>query len=368
MTKYEILEYCLIPPPYGGATIHVKRLIEKLREEGHSVGGFYSQKNKENKLLADSSLFYQESHCSSSNKILRAFHHINRGFDHIGIVRNFKVVHYHGLENLELIWIFHKILKKKVLMTVHSSMIENFYRNTSRINRFFLKRLAASDIQWIAVSEEAKLAMQRLPFNFKNEIKVIPAYIPRETGINIPLSESMSRYISLHSKNLTFYAHSFMLNDGVDVYGFEAALRLYSELVKEYGEELGMVLCISDVSESDKMSRLHQLAREYGVDDKIYWQEGPIDNMYALWGHTDVYVRPTSTDGDSIAIREVLEAGRMVVASDVCDRPPGVINYRFGEEEDLIAKVKDALATPRKKKVLNWQPYEEVRGIIESML
>lgn len=368
MSKYEILEYCLIPPPYGGVTIHVKRLVEKLRADGHSVGGFYFQKNKENKLLAETSLFYQDSCCASSNKILRALHHIKRGLAHIGIVRDFKMVHYHGLENLELIWIYHKIIKKKLLMTVHSSMVENFFRNTSFINRYFLKKLASSDVQWIAVSEEAKLAMQRLPFNFRNKIKVIPAYIPRETAITGPLTESMSRYISTHSKVITFYAHSFMLNDGEDVYGFEAALRLYSELVKETDDAIGMIFCISDVSETDKMTRLHHLAHNYGVDDKIYWQEGPIDNMYTLWNHTHVYVRPTSTDGDSIAIREVLEAGRMVVASDVCVRPSGVINYRFGDEEDLIAKVKDALSTPRKERILNWKPYDKVREVIESML
>lgn len=368
MAEYDVLEYCLIPPPYGGATIHVKRLVDKLKDDGMSVGGFYSKITAENKSLAELPSFYEDKYNNTSNKFKRALAHIKRSFKHLSIARRFKVIHYHGLENLEFIWAVRRLLNKKVVITVHSAMIGSFYNATSRINRFFLKKLADSDVQWIAVSPQAKDEMEKLPFSFRKEIKIIPAYIPQENSNSAPLSESMQQYVAGHSKIITFYAHSFMVHNRTDVYGFEAAMKLFSVLLNEYDENLGMVLCISDISEPEKISRLHQRANELGVDNKIYWQEGPIDNMKTLWEHTDVYVRPTSTDGDSVAVREVLESGGMVVASDVCERPTEAAVYRYGDEKDLIVKVKDALDSPRKEKVLNWQPYEEVREVIESML
>ena len=41
--KYDIKEICTIPPPYGGVSVYVKRLIEQLQKDGFSVGGYYSE-------------------------------------------------------------------------------------------------------------------------------------------------------------------------------------------------------------------------------------------------------------------------------------------------------------------------------------
>jgi len=40
---------------------------------------------------------------------------------------------------------------------------------------------------------------------------------------------------------------------------------------------------------------------------------------------TAVYLRPTLTDGDAVSIREALDAGVPVVASNVVRRPRGVV-------------------------------------------
>ena len=57
----------------------------------------------------------------------------------------------------------------------------------------------------------------------------------------------------------------------------------------------------------------------------------------------DLMVRPSTTDGDSVAVREALWCGVPVVASDCVRRPPGVIVHRTGDAEDLRAKVSYAL-------------------------
>ena len=41
----------------------------------------------------------------------------------------------------------------------------------------------------------------------------------------------------------------------------------------------------------------------------------------ALWQMSDIYLRPTNTDGNSISILEALSVGSSVVASDCVERP-----------------------------------------------
>lgn len=336
MKNKSIMEFCLIPPPFGGATVFVKRLSDKLQKDGFLVGGYYNADCNDIS-IKQSSFYYRVQTTDSKYKIVRGFCQITRMIKQAVQMRNFDIIHYHGLENLKFIWFLHQYMKKKIVITVHSAMIESFYRRTDRVNRSYMYKLAKSDVQWIAVSNQARECMLRLPLKFKKDIPVIPAYIPIEKNSSKPLSKELIDYINSHNKIISFYARSFMLNDGVDVYGFTDALKLYYSLLKT-GVNIGMVFCLSEDKDTDKIESLYSAAKELGVDDKIFWQIGAIDNIEELWKVTDVYVRPTSTDGDSVAVREVLDSGAQVVASDVCERPEGVITYKHENPGDFLLK------------------------------
>lgn len=363
---YDIIEFCPVPPPYGGATVFVKRLSEQLSADGYVVGGYYTSQCKEQKIL-DSNLYYLSNICHSKNLCVRALSHAVRLLKNIREIEPFKIVHYHGLENLKLIWFLYKYRNKKIVITVHSSMIESFYRRTTKINKYYMRKLAESDVHWIAVSQQTKECMLRLPFEFRNEILVIAAYVPIK-NISQPLSKDMHNYLLSHNKNIAFYARSFMLNDGVDVYGFIPTLEMYAELIKCLGEKIGLVFCLSEDKDKDKIFDLHKKAKLLGIDDKIFWQVGAIDNINSLWEKIDVYVRPTSTDGDSVAVREVLDLGVQVVASNVCLRPEGTILYDYGNNLDFVRKVMQSLTIGKQQACLNFDFYNKMLGVFNSIL
>ena len=75
---------------------------------------------------------------------------------------------------------------------------------------------------------------------------------------------------------------------------------------------------------------------------------GELSNEQALAviRSADVFVRPTSADGDSVSVREALALGVPVVATDAAVRPPGTIVCRAGCAEDLARKVEWALDSP----------------------
>lgn len=365
--KYDIKQLCPVPPPYGGVSVHVKRLTERLTREGLSVGAYYTPECTD-KIILQSELYDLMSWNHSANKVINVFRHIVRIWKRLNEVKPYRVVHSHSsLEDMLLLWIIKNFCGKSLVITVHNSMQEEFYRSTDRVNRFFMKRLAKQNIVWIAVSEQAKEEMLKLPLKFKTEIHVIPAYIPIEANLSIPLSSEMQSYIDSHSRNIVFYAHSFMLHDGVDVYGFDAVFGLYASLLVHF-KNVGLILCLSEKDDVQRIEELHKKAKELGIDEGIFWQIGAIDNMQTLWSQSDVYVRPTNTDGDSVAVREALDMGVKVVASDVCYRPEGVVTYEYGNASDLLEKVRDVLVSERGPICQNFTYYDKILNIYKDVL
>jgi glycosyltransferase involved in cell wall biosynthesis len=73
---------------------------------------------------------------------------------------------------------------------------------------------------------------------------------------------------------------------------------------------------------------------------------GELDHEHALGllSRCDVFIRPTTHDGDSISVREALALGVPCVASGVCARPEGTYLFRGGHAQDLALRVRQALA------------------------
>lgn len=357
---FDIKQICTIPPPYGGVTIYVDRLIRKLTSEGYTVGGYYSY-NCINEKVCNSIMFDEWKWMETSKFPFKIWKYIWE-------TRNYRVVHSHfSLEGMIYLWTLKTLCRKKIIVTVHNSMVSNYFQDTNIINRFFLKRMLKSDVEWITVSEEAREQMLQFPVKIKNVISVIPAYIPSVRSKSSPLSSDMLRYISEHKKNIVFYGHSFMLNRGVDVYGFETALMVYEYITKSH-TSVGLLICLAEDKDIEKIKQLHEIAKSLNIDDKIYWQIGAIDNMKELWRAIDIYFRPTSTDGDSVAVREVLEEGAIVVASDVVSRPDGVVIYSYGSVNDAVRKIEESFNKERRKATPNMRFYNQMKAIYDKIL
>ena len=355
---YDIKQFGVIPPPYGGVSVYVSRLIQKLREDGFVVGGYYSSDNNDNS-LKDDILFNEWTWMETSKYPIKIWKYLLE-------TRNYRIVHSHfGLEGMIYLWTLKTLLRKKIVITVHNTMVSNYFEKTNGINLFFLKKMLASNVEWIAVSEQGKQQMLELPITIKNEIHVIPPYIPDIE--KEPLSSRMQSYINSYDKTIAFYGHSFMMHNGEDVYGFRTALEVYAQLLND-DSKVGLIFCLADNREVIKIEKLHAYAKLLGVDDKIFWQIGAIKNIQALWRQVNVYFRPTSTDGDSLAVREALDAGANVVVSDVVNRPESVLTYKYGNVEDAVLKIKEALALKRTPHSPNKSYYMEMKNLYEKLL
>ena len=360
--KYDIKELCTLPPPYGGVTVYVKRLIGQLLKDGFTVGGYYS-KSCSDKEIINSPMFDKWTWMQTSLFPIKIWKYLLE-------TASYKIVHSHfSLEGMAYLWIMKTIGRKRIIVTVHNSMNANYYISTNKINRFFLdKMLQSPDVTWIAVSEQGKRQLNAFPVKPVTPVYVIPAYIPVQNTDYVPLCDKMQQYIRSHDKVIAFYGHSFMQNDGKDIYGFYTAIRVFAEIIGKTDFNVGLVLCIADGSDTENIALLREYAENLDVADKIFWQLGAIDNIRALWHETDVYIRPTSTDGDSVAVREVLDEGVTVIASDVCERPDGVITYKFGNDEELAKSILSNLTVPKKDTAPDFRYYEKMKNLYSRIL
>lgn len=70
----------------------------------------------------------------------------------------------------------------------------------------------------------------------------------------------------------------------------------------------------------------------------ITYIDRPVD-FIELLKKVDIYVRPTSNDGSSVAILEAISQGVKVLASDVVDRPDGIETYSYNNAENYREKL-----------------------------
>lgn len=363
MKHYCVKEYSVVPPPYGGVSVYLMRLIMRLNKEGISTGGYYSAGNNDEE-LKKSPLFDRFEWDTRMSRLRRFYLHIRRIWR---ASKEYKIIHFHGQEMLFLPALILIFGRSKIVVTVHNSMIVDFYYNTSFLNRWGFRYLARNDVQWIAVSEDARNELLKLPLSFKRKIVVIPAYVPDVSSFT-PLPNEMLSYCSNHEKVISFYGRSFMVYKGKDVYGFRDMIRAYSQLKNTSSFSVGLILCISETTDTESLNKLHEYASSYLVDKDIYWQLGGIKGIRAIWKASDVYVRPTFTDGDSVSVRDALAEGTSVVASDVCERPAGTILYKYGDDLDLVEMIRLSLLNNRKDPMNVNLFYNQIKDIYLELL
>jgi glycosyltransferase involved in cell wall biosynthesis len=79
----------------------------------------------------------------------------------------------------------------------------------------------------------------------------------------------------------------------------------------------------------------------------LLYGDMPHDVTLLAMTKSNVLLRTTQYDGDSIAIREALALGRPVIATDTGMRPDGVRLIPIGDVDALQAAIEDCLAEPQ---------------------
>jgi glycosyltransferase involved in cell wall biosynthesis len=68
-----------------------------------------------------------------------------------------------------------------------------------------------------------------------------------------------------------------------------------------------------------------------------------LEELYPVLIKSDIFVRPTNTDGNAVSIKEALWFGVPVLASDVVSRPTNTIIFKNRDIDDLAGHIEEVL-------------------------
>jgi len=128
------------------------------------------------------------------------------------------------------------------------------------------------------------------------------------------------------------------------IYGVDVLLRATVMLRQSFPEAGALVIAFKS-DNSAYNNEITHLVGSSNIQDSVLFP-APFPQIAEAMRQSDVLVRPTLSDGDSIVVREALTLGLPVIASDVGYRPEGVRLFRSEDHEDLARVIEDSIHNP----------------------
>lgn len=289
MKKYNLLVIGTLPEVsgVGGVTIHVKRLMDNLRESG--VCGV---ELCDYKTIAFINQFWKIIHS--------------------------KIVHIHvSNPYLKLIYVLiARIFNTKSIITLHGKYgIYGKWKN--RVHKISLKWC---DVP-ILINEESFNSVLKI----NARARYMSAFIrPDSNQERLPyeFEEKLNRIKKSGRKVFATNASSRAFTyDGQEIYGIDFLISFFTKH-SEY------VLIILDPSNQYTFVYADKLPENIILrSDKL--------SFCGLVKESDAIIRNTVTDGDSMSVKEALFFHCPVLATDVVTRPEGTILFRYNDEASL---------------------------------
>lgn len=309
------------PPNVGGVSTHLFRAVLVLEGAGFEV-----------KVVSVNKLQSGQKNVSYITPFLLPIYLL---------MQKRSIVHFHvdSVNHLLVAWIIK--VKHCIYLTVHN----NRYPTT------LIKKSIKNALKWrclkqfrkiICVNSETQRFLSERLENINSE--VVPAFLP-PVDINDQTLTKIKQWGKSFDKILSGYAYRLSFYKGQDLYGIDMMITLMS-LLKKRKINAGLVLLLN-LEENDYLTEIKKQIKALELEDNINLIDinDGVDSV-ALWRYSDVYLRPTNTDGNSISVLEALTVGTPVVASDCVERPESCILFENRNVEDLCSKVLHSFNTP----------------------
>lgn len=339
----------LYPPPVGGVSIHIKRLIYELNR----ITRVYLKDFKPKKTYP---------------------------FDYIIPVKNpvfeilklpfveKKIIHVEQFSYVLFLLLLVFGWKHKVGITMHnqrSVLISSWIKR--KLCCFFFKKC-----NFIIMNDGEFKSRFASFFNVpENIIHVLPAFLPPNDTEKSGLPDSVMDFRTTHKFLISANAYKLRLDNGVDVYGLDMLINLIKKL-RELGIDTGLLFCLPERGDLVYYSLIKKKISDLDLQEHVHIVEGINENGFEYWGASDVFIRPTCTDMEGLSVKEALSMGINVIASDVCIRPKECILFRNRNEEELFNKTLSFYKSDKFKTKIIYKDYvnvaEETMSIYKSII
>lgn len=316
------------PPPYGGVTIHIKRLTEFLIDLGYNIT-ILDVINRDFKKL-DKKNYIIPSRVKYIKSIIQSL-----------LTANLVHIHTAGYGKYwreVLLIILSRLSNNKIVITIHGGLFPEYVSKSSIGSIYCLKFWFKYSDKIIFVNYLQKNAVKNISPKEIEKFEIIPAYLPekKDNRITNNLINSVIKYNAI-------FCNVLVMGNWLELYGFDIFIYAVKKLI-DNGVNIKAYILIYIYSEPDLtyQKKIESLIENLNLKNNVILIP-EVNDINSIYSGIDLFVRPTHTDGDSMSVREALSFGIPVIASDVCERPNGVVLFKNKDPDDLAQKLQYVL-------------------------
>ena len=314
------------PPPFGGISIHIQRLKEQLAKRGYNCVVY---------AIGAGSEFPQED--------IKRIKNIKSWLPSYFMGAREDIIHLHcpSLPIRAIISLM-GMLGRKTVITIHGASLEDSFSRGNWFKKQIIKFIMKQFSFIIVLNSKMEEFASSLGVKRKR-LQCVPSFIPpiiKESEID-DVPKEVWFFLDSHKPTVLANASRIAFYNGEDLYGIDMCVDLCAALKQSY-PKIGFVFCLPEISDYGYFEKIKQRIREKGIKENFLFQTKPCQ-MYPILKRSDLFVRPTNTDGYSISVAEAIYFKVPALASDVCPRPQGAILFKSRDINDLTLKAKDIL-------------------------
>lgn len=305
------------PHPSGGATVHVMRLSKFLNDSGIDVQVYdYSGQGT-------CTVPYVKKISNKKLWFLKYFFNPVEDIIH---------VHIRDWRERFLLVVIAKVKKKKIIFTIHS--LREDWSEFSVLKKIIVSFILKNTDYIITAGYNEAEKLKKWG-NYEKKISVIPPFISPIIG-NVQLPECVDKFVKNHSTIISANSSNMNFYKGQDLYGIDMCVELCSRLSENY--DVGFIYCITRVTDPEYLNKLKDKIKSLEIQDKFLFITEKIE-FWPILSKSDIFVRPTNTDSYGVSIAEAIFMSVPSIASNVCRRPEGTIEFECRNIDDLYDKV-----------------------------
>lgn len=250
--------------------------------------------------------------------------------------KNIDLIHYNicGVKAKNYIGLFNRLFFKnrKKILTIHGECKELFQKNNKRL----VNSLNSFNAIICVKSGDKDYLIKK---GITCKVYEIPAFIkPIEKEENIQIPKYITDFIKKENFIITANASSLSFCNNEDLYGVDMCVELLNKLKNKYKNiKIGFVFCLSDIGNYKYFKKIKEDLKKLNLEKDFLFVKDNIE-LYPIMKMSDLFIRPTNTDGDAVSVREALFYKIPVITSDVVKRPEGTILFKTRDFEDLYNK------------------------------
>lgn len=323
------------PPPWGGISVHVQRVIAQLRAQNNKVYFFEAAQQIRYVFF----FFYA----------VRLLYFLIRHRPDILFYHTLYLKH--AFHELWLIVLLKRMLCYRVVIVDHHC---RYLYNQSEKHKNYLNKLMHHVDQQLFIGNLTEQS-------YRDNGIIKPPYWSVESAFLPPDENQRQTIIGSYPPSLFDFIHNHtplllmngsrvsLLPNGKDLYGFDMSLQVIMHSKSSFAK-IGLIIALPEIANEFYYEEILTFIRNNHLDAHVYFFHGQKE-LWPLFTSVDLFLRPTWTDGDSISVREALYYNVPVVASDICIRPEHVTLFKTGDVDDCLKKVLSVLSRYEKNNV-----------------